>query len=386
MTGARAWLLAAVVAAGCGLVLIVGRLDELAGGEAAAVRASESSSPNGEDPREPRSKGRDGTSVPSPPLSTVSPAVLPVTLGDEAREEARAASQRLPDPILSSEDNADGVGELFQLAVRLEGRPWEDLGAWRLEARRAAEPQAPASEATGAIVTHAVASGLARTQVAIPAGSWLLRAYGTGWSTTTSAVRVGPGTDPVALTVRALARIDGRLVGAAGEPLAEQALWLAESASAAHEDAGPMVAARSASDGSFAFDEVPWGAHRLLIGHGPEPFVAPPAIQVDAPHVQLGDITVPRLGVLDVRVVDTAGVPVPGALVRCVGRERGSAEFVTDFGGEASIRALPDGELRVYARHEDFGRVNQALVFTVAGALASGEGEVLELVLGRTPN
>lgn len=183
---------------------------------------------------------------------------------------------------------------------------------------------------------------------------------------------VAPG-EPLAveLAVRATVRVEGRVVDADGRALEGLALALEDTLGEARFEALSDVL------GSFVFDGVPAGAQRLAIGSGKQSFLAPIPVEVTAPAVHLGDILVPALGSLRVRIVDADGVPVAGATVRCSGSERGSLEVVTGPAGEVLIAALPGSEGRIFARHDALGRVNHPYV------LADGENAAITLALSQ---
>jgi len=131
----------------------------------------------------------------------------------------------------------------------------------------------------------------------------------------------------------------------------------------------------TSSDGVFLLQGLRRGPHRILLGDHEEPFLEPFEVDLESPLTLLSDVSLPPVGGIDVTVVDAAGIPVGGAEVRCRGATRGVARTTTSPEGTAHLDLLTPGDLRVFARHEAFGRAN------LPHRLEAGAAETVEIRL-----
>jgi len=161
----------------------------------------------------------------------------------------------------------------------------------------------------------------------------------------------------VAISLARGAPIAGRVVDAAGKPVAN-ARVVATSAS----EPFPVVDPRrdgvvTGADGAFAFPTLSAGTWRLTAsdpGHGPA--TSPPLV-VDGVHPRTGvELVVTDGGVVRGKVVDTNGRPVEAAEVRVVARGhvdwRARRQALTGNDGAFEIRGLPLRAMDVVASHD----------------------------------
>lgn len=114
---------------------------------------------------------------------------------------------------------------------------------------------------------------------------------------------------------------------------------------------------RTRADGTFRIDGLVDGRYVLSLGNADVPYAEPVRLAFDAPSLDVGTLTVPKLHVLVVRVVDQTGRAVAGARVRGLGSAGGVVDASTDARGELRVPLLVAGEYRLRAEHDEAGRV-----------------------------
>ncbi len=145
-----------------------------------------------------------------------------------------------------------------------------------------------------------------------------------------------------------LATLTGTLADARGVPLADVPLWL--------EHRGrPLAEARTATDGSFAFEPLATGSYELVLGNLSGPLVPRRALDLARLTGPLA-LATPELLTLAVHVLDERGEPVAGARVEGGGESGGWVSGETDAGGTLRARLLPAGTYRLDVRHPLAGR------------------------------
>lgn len=128
---------------------------------------------------------------------------------------------------------------------------------------------------------------------------------------------------------------------------------------------------RSSARGSFRFEGLERGRHRLRVGSRDSPWIPEITVDLEDGLVDLGAIALPPLGSIDILVVDESGAPVPGARVFVPG----SYELESDAHGRCSVGSLPAGLHRWFGSLADIGRGNTVL------ELAAGESASIRIVL-----
>lgn len=113
--------------------------------------------------------------------------------------------------------------------------------------------------------------------------------------------------------------------------------------------------ARTDARGAYRFEKLPDGAYELLLGTATAPLVPERhAVRFLAPHLTFPDLTLPPLGEIDVRVVDSFARPLEGVEVRGSGTNGGAFEGKTDFDGRLVAKHLPPGHFRMRLKHPAF--------------------------------
>lgn len=109
------------------------------------------------------------------------------------------------------------------------------------------------------------------------------------------------------------------------------------------------------ASGLYRFEKLPDGAYELLVGRASAPLVPErQPVRFLAPHLTFPDITLPALGEIQLRVVDSLARPLEGVEVRGSGTNGGVIEGKTDFDGRLVARHLPAGHFRMRIRHPAF--------------------------------
>jgi hypothetical protein len=135
------------------------------------------------------------------------------------------------------------------------------------------------------------------------------------------------------------AYVTGRCLGMSGHPTPK--------AGAEIEELSPELRMETAGDGLFRVGPVPPGKHRLLI-NGRNVRSVRMDVEVPPEGIDVGDVTLPAPCRLDIRVVNSAGEPVPGAVVTTTWRV--AASGMTDGTGRIELPGTePSESLRAEA-------------------------------------
>jgi protocatechuate 3,4-dioxygenase beta subunit len=124
----------------------------------------------------------------------------------------------------------------------------------------------------------------------------------------------------------------------------------------------PRQESISSPDGRFVLDEVAPGTYAVEVSAPERATSTVTNIKVSAgAATDLGRVALGAGGIVRGSVVDTAGAPVPAAVVTAQGTGRtfgfgpaGSPEAVTDARGLFEMRGVPTGALQLIARHPSF--------------------------------
>ena len=125
--------------------------------------------------------------------------------------------------------------------------------------------------------------------------------------------------------------------------------------------------------GVYAFEKLPDGAYELLVGKVTAPLMPEHhPVRFQAPHLTFPDLTLPVLGELHVRVVDSLERPLEGVEVTGSGTNGGVLAGKTDYDGRLVARHLPAGRFRLRLSHPalDEKYARRVAVDVVAGEVA----------------
>ncbi len=180
----------------------------------------------------------------------------------------------------------------------------------------------------------------------------------------------------VAIVLQRGAAIAGRVVDAAGKPVAE-ARVVATSAS----EPFPVVDPRrdgvlTKADGTFAFPAVAPGTWRLMATHADHGPATSAPLTVDGTHPKSNiELALTTGGTVRGKVVDTNGKPVPSAEVRVVARGhvdwRARRQALTNGDGTFAVSGLPLRAMDVVASHD-----SGASAISAADLTAKSEADV----------
>ncbi len=120
-------------------------------------------------------------------------------------------------------------------------------------------------------------------------------------------------------------------------------------------EGGAAREAVSDARGVYVFEQLPDGAYELLLGKATAP-LRPERhpVRFLAPRLTFPDITLPALGEIHVRVVDSFERPLEGVEVRGSGTNGGVIEGKTDWDGRLVAKHLPAGTFRIRLQHPGF--------------------------------
>jgi hypothetical protein len=140
--------------------------------------------------------------------------------------------------------------------------------------------------------------------------------------------------------------LEGRVLDAHGQPAEGIPVTLFT------VDGGAAREAVSDVLGAYRFEKLPDGGYELLVGKATAPLVPERRpVNFRAPHLTFPDITLPLLGEIHVRVVDSFERPLEGVEVRGSGTNGGVLEGTTDFDGRLTAKHLPAGHFRIRLQH-----------------------------------
>lgn len=285
----------------------------------------------------PRTDDLDAPRSPTASASSIFPEALARPQDEPSAQETIARASNAPEE----------APEIRILGVCLAGEV-PGYGDWRLSARRDGSGSSPSIE-------RSIPTGEEYAELELAPGAWIVGASGRGWRSLECRVELAHDARDVTLQVRAVARVRGRFIAPSGGEIDALPVRLRA------VESGEIASATCAPDGSFILDGVLAGKHELVAGPGDPPFLAPHALEVIAPEIDLGSLELPELAAIRVRVVDALGVPVAGARLCCAGFPRGEQSLETSADGSALIRFLPRGTQRVFASHPTLGRGNCVL-------------------------
>jgi len=108
----------------------------------------------------------------------------------------------------------------------------------------------------------------------------------------------------------------------------------------------------SGADGVFRFPQLSDGAYELQVGKATAPLMPEHhPVRFQAPHLTFPDLTLPVLGELHVRVVDSLERPLEGVEVTGSGTNGGLIQGKTDYDGRLVAKHLPAGRFRLRLAH-----------------------------------
>jgi hypothetical protein len=208
----------------------------------------------------------------------------------------------------------------------------------------------------------------------LPLGGYDVLVRGEGLESPRVPVLLHPGREEVFLVLQLerTATVDGRVVDAQGSVVSDLEVVLTE------RGEPRSFSVRTDAAGRFRFTDVPEGAFQLALGSASAPVVPLRDLTLTRPGLSLGDLEVPRLESLWLRLVDEGGGPVSGARVHGYGSAGGHVDATSDPRGEVLVPLLPPGRYRLRAA-DDQGRQGFLALELVRGAGRSSA----ELVLRR---
>lgn len=200
----------------------------------------------------------------------------------------------------------------------------------------------------------------------LPLGGYDVFGEAEGFNGQILGVLLEPGNEHPYVNLRLVpaGMLEGRIFDAQGAPAEGIAVTLFP------VDGGPEREAASDANGLYRFEKLIDGAYELMLGKATAPLVTERhAVRFVAPHLTFPDLTLPRLGEIQVRVVDSFEIPLQGVVVRGSGTNGGIIEGVTDFDGRLNTKHLPAGHYRIRLQHPAFEEkyVKRIAVDVVAG-------------------
>jgi len=278
--------------------------------------------------------------------------------------------------FLFSAKRSDGVRAIATARVKLpdtreldlvlrEPRPVSLAGTVR-DQQGNAVPDARVIAHAGEKLSKEVPAGDGAFEVSeLPEGLWNLQVFADGLWCPPRKILVDALTLPQDFVLEPAATIRGRVVDAEGRAV-----------SGARIDGGTPLAYGTTTDaeGHFSHAVLP-GTLELIASAKGHSASLPLALTIDA-REQLTDIVLilrPACTLI-VRVTDTNGAPISGAMVSIVGR---IADFETDARGVATLEGIPLGHLKLRAMAAGFRRGEQEL------DLEPGPAQTLDVVLLR---
>lgn len=170
--------------------------------------------------------------------------------------------------------------------------------------------------------------------------------------------KVGGDNPEIMLSVRAMARVNGKVVSG-GAPVAGASVVVSLNSPPRRSDA-----AISQADGSFAINRVPVGD--VSFSAAPYRVVSPAHLEIQGAKDHAGVlIEVERLATINGRVT-RLGAPVAGARVCCVRTIAGTERVTSDADGHYEMVGVPPGSHRIAADNEELGTMMDSTSVTVA--------------------
>lgn len=159
--------------------------------------------------------------------------------------------------------------------------------------------------------------------------------------------------------------LTGRIVDDLGLPVRGMPVFALSRTSQAERET------RTGPDGVFAFERLPDGDWRIRAATREQPLVSAEDVTFAAPSLHLRDFAVPRVGSIEVHVVDELGVGLVGALVEALGLRSGPLSVTTGPDGFATLGPAIAGEVRLFASDERAGQAETTLSFDPAAESAT---------------
>lgn len=207
------------------------------------------------------------------------------------------------------------------------------------------------------------------------AGPWHVVAEAPGCARTVSEAVMAPGS--VELTLVAGLKITGRVLDAAGDPVAGAAVSLRRVVELVARGNGPApghlpgaeVFTRSEGDGSFCLANLARGAHELVVSHPSFVSTTPRRVDVVAAG-RIPEVVLQRAGELDGLVRLAGGAGDAGAIVLATSEQGERRTVSADGEGRFHMEGLVPGKWRVK-------------LFQQAGVLRDGEAVAVDIHAGR---
>ncbi|MSR63768.1 MAG: carboxypeptidase regulatory-like domain-containing protein [Planctomycetes bacterium] len=203
----------------------------------------------------------------------------------------------------------------------------------------------------------------------LPLGGYDVSAQATGFNGQILPLLLEPGSEHPFVNLRLVpcGELEGRVLDAQG--LAAEGVTISLLPVA---DPTPLEAV-SGADGVFRFPQLSDGAYELLVGKTTAPLMPEHhPVRFQAPHLTFPDLTLPLLGELHVRVVDSLERPLEGVEVTGSGTNGGVFVGKTDYDGRLVAKHLPSGRFRLRLSHPalDEKYARRVAVDVVAGEVA----------------
>lgn len=248
--------------------------------------------------------------------------------------------------------------QLFGRTLDAQGHPLADVTITAVPSKSRAAKKGPAEERTRE--TSSDQEGIFRFEGLSEDGRWTLRAQKPGWGTTLLE-QVSPRRgDALTLTLRPEAVVEGRVLDASGQPIAEARIRLLSTTSK-HSTAGArstaLASTTSDSVGFFHLQGLPGGEHRLEVvaepGRRHPDYWSP--IVLEAGESRWLDVELEGTLTLRGLITDPAGTPLADVWVAY---EHGGAmepsRVQTDSGGMFRLDSLSPGPIELGAWHPDY--------------------------------
>ncbi|MBM3989288.1 MAG: carboxypeptidase regulatory-like domain-containing protein [Planctomycetes bacterium] len=151
--------------------------------------------------------------------------------------------------------------------------------------------------------------------------------------------------------------LTGRIVDDLGLPVRGMPVFALSRAGKAERET------RTGPDGVYAFERLPDGDWRIRVATREQPLVSAEDVTFAAPSLHLRDFRVPRVGSIQVQVVDELGVGLVGTLVEALGSRAGPLSVTTGPDGFAELGPAIAGEVRLFATDARAGQAETRLTF-----------------------
>lgn len=238
------------------------------------------------------------------------------------------------------------------LEISVTGLPATGARETVVEAVRWRTHAAAGAELAGRLV---LPPGKDRGILPLPRGAYALRARSAGLASGPVRAEVGEGPSPVEVVLVACARLRGFVLDAAGEPVADLPVHLAD------VSGQPVDSEVTLFDGAFEFACAPPGPWSLSLGVFEGPLHGPLPVTVDPGGTMLGELRLPPLGMVEIQVHDESGAAVPDLELTGLGTRGARLVLRTDYGGSATSGLALPGTWRFFGDDPTLGRGNAVL-------------------------